>query len=439
MITNRHNRLAGFLILAMVLVTVLQGLLQLRLAFDPAWVAGGASWFAAVLLFRNAPRVLQIQVGLLLVIGLILMFYANGRGAEINFLQIVSGNSGLLAMIAAVGFLRLVAVPEAGQETNLPVGRRAYLHTLLGVNLLSSIINISAPMLIADRIHQQRPLQRFTAQSLTRVFCGCSSWSPFFGAMAVVLTYVSQAKLQWILVAGLPFTLLGLVVVYSEARLRYPKEVDGFIGYPIHLDSLKIPMLLVVSVIAGFWLLPQTPVLVVIASSALLVTTIVLFLRNRDSVWQQLGEQVVTGLPRMVNELSLFLAAGVLAAGMSAVIGIGDLDTGLTHFDVTSAIQLLGFMLVSAIIGIHPVILISSLTPLILTLEVNYNLLAVTYLFAWNLGTCASPLSGTNLIFQSRYNIPSWKAAVWSWPYVLVMYLLAAIWLQLVGDLLPAN
>jgi hypothetical protein len=435
--SNRCQALAGLLILVMVLITILNGLFRFSLPFNPAWIAGVASWLAAFLLVGNAPRILQVQVSILIVIGLILIFYAARQGAEINMLRVISSNSGLLSMIAAVGFLRLVAIPDTGKEEQLPVGRRSYLHTLLGLNLLSTIINISAPMLIADRIHRQKPLQRFTAQSITRVFCGCASWSPFFGAMAVVLTYVSQAQLLWIVIAGFPFTVMGLVVVYTEARMRYPQEVDSFVGYPMHLNSLKIPLILAISVALGFWLLPQTPVLVVIGSSALVVTALGLLIRNRASVMQQLGGYVVNGLPRMVNELTLFLAAGVLAAGMSAMIDNGALMVPVTTFDATTATQLLGFILMCAIIGIHPVILISSLTPLILTLDPNPNLLAVTYLFGWNLGTCASPLSGTNLVFQGRYDIPSWKAAIWSWPYMVGMFLLAAVWLQIVAKLFP--
>ena len=437
MFSYKRQALAGLLILAMVLITTLNGLFQFSLPFDPTWIAGVASWLAGFLLVGNASRILQVQVGILIVIGLILIFYAAGQGAEINMLGVISSNSGLLSMIAAVGFLRLVAMPDESEDDRLPIGRRSYLHTLLGLNVLSSIINISAPMLIADRIHRQKPLQRFTAQSITRVFCGCSSWSPFFGAMAVVLTYVSQAQLIWIVIAGLPFTIMGLLLVYSEARIRYPREVDNFVGYPMHLSSLRVPLILVTIVVPGFWLLPETPVLVVIGSSALVVTTLGLLVRNHASVMRQLGDYVVNGLPRMVNELTLFLAAGVLAAGMSAMIDNGVLVAPMTTFDATTATQLLGLILICAIIGIHPVILISSLTPLILTLDPNPNLLAVTYLFGWNLGTCASPLSGTNLVFQGRYDIPSWKAAIWSWPYVIGMFLLATIWLQVVANLFP--
>ena len=150
----------------------------------------------------------------------------------------------------------------------------------------------------------------------------------------------------------------------------------------------------------------------------------------------KLSHYVANGLTGMVNELTLFLAAGLLAAGMSAIISTGAIANPFVEFDALAASQLLAFMLLVSATGIHPIILISSLTPLILTLDPNPNLLAVTYLFAWNLGTCSSPLSGTHLVFQGRYGIPSWKAAIWNWPYAFVMWLIAVVWLQVVEILL---
>jgi hypothetical protein len=256
--------------------------------------------------------------------------------------------------------------------------------------------------------------------------------------MAVVLTYVSGAQLSWIIIAGLPFTIAGFLVVYSEARLRYPQQVENFVGYPMQISGLKVPMLLVLSVVIATWLLPDTSALVVIASCALLVTIITLLFRtNIASTRQQLADYIINGLPRMVNELTLFLAAGVLAAGMLAMIKNGAFSNPFVVFDALTAAKLLGIMVILAAMGIHPVILISSFTPLILALDPDPNLLAVTYLFAWNLGTCSSPLSGTHLVFQGRYGIPSWKAAVWNWPYAIVMWLIAVGWLQIVERFLP--
>ena len=98
--------------------------------------------------------------------------------------------------------------------------------------------------------------------------------------MAVVLTYVNDASLGWIIVAGFPFMLVGAIGVYIEARLRYPDEVENFVGYPTHIAALKIPAVLIVTVVAMSRLFPAIPILVLIALSALLVTTTTLLLRN---------------------------------------------------------------------------------------------------------------------------------------------------------------
>jgi hypothetical protein len=139
----------------------------------------------------------------------------------------------------------------------------------------------------------------------------------------------------------------------------------------------------------------------------------------------------------MVNELCLFLAAGVLAGGISALIQHGVFANPFIQFDSVTAAQVLAIMLLCAFFGIHPIIMISSFAPMIMTLNPDPNLAAVTFLFAWNLGTCSNPLSGTNLVFQGRYAIPGWKLAFWNWPYAIVMLALGAIWLQVVAKLFP--
>jgi len=232
---------------------------------------------------------------------------------------------------------------------------------------------------------------------------------------------------------GLPFAVAGFVAVYLEARYRYAREVEAFIGYPLKPKSLWIPGLLAVSVILGNKLFPHLSILIVIALGALLITVATLFIRaGLRGGFRQLREHVETGLPRTVNELVLFLVAGVLASGIASILQTGILVSPLSDFDISSAIAILGGMIIFAAAGVHPVILISGFTPLILALDPDPNLLAITYLFAWSLGTSASPLSGTHLVFQGRYAIPSWKAAMWNWPYVCVMYLFSSAWLAVI-------
>ncbi len=437
--TNRatRQRLAGLLILLMIAITVINGLTPLDLPFNPLWIGGCAAWLAALLLFADTTLVLKLQVSAILLAGIGLIGFANAHGATIDPDFIISSSTGLMTMIASVGFLRLVVIPDARSDERLPVGAGAYLRTLLGLNIASSVINISAPILISDRIHEYRALDRLTAQSFVRVFCGVSSWSPFFGAMAVVLTYVADARLLWVIVAGFPFMLIGLIGVYLEARLRFAKDMQTFVGYPTQLEALRVPALLILVTLIAAQLLPATPILVLISISALLVTLAVLMGRRglQDSLGR-LGDHVATGLPRIVNELCLFLAAGVLAAGISALIGHGVFTNPFSEFDAWTAVELLALIVAAGMFGIHPIVTISSLSSMLLGLDPNPELLAATFLFGWHLGTCASPLSGTNLVFQGRYGIPSWKMALWNWPYALTMLAVAALWLPVVNQVL---
>jgi hypothetical protein len=435
-VNARTGVIAGALVLVMVLLTILDGLLTLPDA--TRWLAAVTAWSAGVLLMPRASLLLRVQVGVLLAVGIGLIIHAARHGARFDGLQAVSANTGLLTMIAAVGFLRLVALPAAGEIRRLPTGRRAFLQTVASVGIFASVINISAPILIADRIHRERPLDRFTTRSIIRVFTAMSNWSPLFAAMAAVLTYVEGARLDLIVIACLPFSILCVLVVVAEARWRHGAEVKTFVGYPLEKESLLLPLLLMFGVALSTRAFPQIPILVVIAICALGLTTAFLLARSGPTpALASLKHHVTQNLPQMVGELSLFLAAGVFAAGVAAIIETGIVESPFTRFDGVTAIELLGLMLLAAIIGIHPIILVSSLTPMLMTLNPNPTLLAIVYLTAWNLGTQSSYLSGTNLVFQGRYGIPSWRSAIWNWPFVAVMFVVAAGWLLLLSACFP--
>ena len=172
----------------------------------------------------------------------------------------------------------------------------------------------------------------------------------------------------------------------------------------------------------------------IIALSGLLITTITLIVRKRTrGATHELRQHVEQHLPKSINELALFLAAGVLAVGIDSVLKTGAITLPINSFDVYTAIQLLGILILVAACGVHPVIMISGFTPLVMTLNPDQNLLALTYMFSWSLGVIASPLSGTHLVIQGRYSIPSWRLAIGNWGFAFTMYIIASGWLLLVG------
>ena len=409
----------------MVILTILQDSILPQHLVSSSWIPGVFGWIAAILLIDRIKPAQRWQIAAIAVFGAAIHFVAISRGADVDFGRIIGINTGLISMIAAVGFLRLVVSPGQADE-KLPVGNRSYYRTMAGVWLFGSVINISAPIIFADRLAQRDGLGRLAAQSIVRVFTSCSGWSPFFGGMAVVLTYVPNVNLGLVMLLCLPFSLLGLAIVLAEGRIRFGEEVRRFRGYPVRFSSLWVPAVLAFVVMLLSWLAPSWSVLTHISIAALAVSIIGLKIwRSWSELIQELTRHVTNHVPGMINELSLFLVAGILATGLASFLAS---DIGLiprSEFALSQAIVLLGVMVLLAVAGVHPVVTISGATPILLSFDPNPNLLAIVYLLAWSLGTCASPLSGTHLVFQGRYGISNWRAAVGNWNYVAVMYIAA--------------
>jgi len=427
----------------MILLTLISDISEDAL---PLWVAGIVGWCAVVLLFAGVKKSQRYQTILIILVGLILLVVGQVQDGSALWLQAIGNNAGLVSMLASVGFLRLIALPSnqakktatataIKQSASLPVGFRSFVKTLAGVCLFGSVINISAPILFADRLYKHDALGRLATQSITRVFTSTSTWSPFFGGMAAVLISVPDMRLGFVIIACIPFAIASFIVVVLEVRLRYWEQVQTFKGYPVNFYNLWIPAALASIILVLTHLAPAWSVLTRISLSALILSIVVLLWRERGGGVKSLARFVVEGLPTMVNELQLFLAAGVLAAGLATIINDGFLPV-LPDFTAATAAILLGAMILLAVLGVHPVVLVTGTTPLILSLNPQPDLLAVCYLLAWGLGTCASPLSGTHLVFQGRYGIPSWKGALWNWPYVAFMYLLAVLLLYVVASVL---
>ncbi|MBE0583262.1 MAG: hypothetical protein IH612_05800 [Desulfofustis sp.] len=425
------SRLAGLLLGLMTLASIGHGLVPAL----PLWPAGLLAWSGAALLASRASRAQFVQIGFLLLIGLLALATAVSLGAAVPWLRLLDSNAGLLSMLAAISFLQLLPIKAERAESATSRGPGAFSRTLLSVAVFGGFINLSAMLLVADRLSRTHPLSAFACQSITRAFSGCPAWSPFFAGMAVVLTYVPDTSLMLVMAVGLPFAVLGLLIVFVEARWRYRLELQEFEGYPLTVANLWLPCLLAAAVGLGHLVLPRTSIMDIIALAALAVTVGVLAVSHGAvEAGRRIGGFVQRGLPAMVGELLLFLAAGVLAVGLRALVTVMHLSLPLiTVFDATAAGLLLALLIVPSMLGAHPIITISVIVPLLAPLDPDPQLLAVTLLFGWGLGTCAGPMSGTHLVMQGRYGISSLKGALRNWPYVALMYPVGLLFLFLVA------
>lgn len=423
------QRLPGWLILAAIALSVARGLG----APLPGVVPGLAFWCAGLLLAGRIRGAQRLQTGLMLLVGVAGMAYAAAVGGAPAWAMALGHNQALLAMLAGVSFLRLVALPEVDRGEPDPRGAGALWRTLLGVHLFGAVINLSAVMIFGDRQSRRAALTPLQAVVLSRGFALAAHWSPFFAAMGVALSHAPGADWKTVSLVGLPLALTGLVL--SGWRLTRQGRAADFVGFPARFEAMWIPAALAAVVLAWHQWVPEQPILTQISTASIVLTILVLLFRLRRGAGHRLVRHVDQGLPGMSGELALFLAAGVLAAGIHSVVqGVGwqlaDVEFG------AGGATLLLFVLVSlSVVGVHPVIGISVASGILAPLSPDPELLAVTYLMAWATGVSVSPFSGMHLGMQGRFGVPAAGFLRWNGPFTLAMLAVHAVALQLFGAL----
>ncbi|MBE2294410.1 MAG: hypothetical protein IAF00_05640 [Phycisphaerales bacterium] len=426
---NRRDALAGVLLALMIAISVIPGASLL-----PAGLLG---WAAILLLSYRLGRRQRIQSAWLIGLGCAGIAWGILHGTPLNATRILASNQGLISLLAAVSFLRLVARPGGSDpDQPMPRGRKALWRTLLGVHLFGAVINLSAIAILGDRMATHGRLGKRRALALSRGFAAAAFWSPFFSAMAAALTYAPGARLSIVVLGGLPMAAFALWLSARDIDPENPRLGAPFIGYPMRFSALWVPGLLAIIVLSIHVLAPNWSILAVIALSAPLLTISVLVVQRGVAAWLPIKEHITRGLASTVNELALFLASGVLAAGLISATSAFGGWLPFAQFGAPQASLLLLVMIGAATLGVHPVITIASFGAWLAPLHPNPNLLATTFLMSWAIGVPANPLSGLHLMMQGRYGIDGYAFLHWNTAFVLKCLGAAIVLLHIYAALL---
>lgn len=433
------SALAGVALL-LTIVTGSVGMLSQWVSLMPA---GLFAWIAGILLWPTVPRQSKIQVTVLLVVGFGLIGWVMVRGGEIPWQLLIKGNAGLIAMLAAVSFLQIVGPMGTTQSQHYPRGRKALWQTLLGVHFVGAVINLSTVFIMARALASKGRLGRQHYISLSRLFGAAAFWSPFFASMAAALIYAPGAQLTSLILFGLPLAAVSLLLTAFDVSAVGVKD---FHGYPISISSLWLPGALAFSILSLHALDPNISILGLIAALVPAISVAVVFLRGsnagrKDNQYKQqnktptalrtLHRHVTVNLPKMSPELSLFLGAGVMAAGIATVVLEFNLAFPASSFGGGEAASLLVLLVLAAMVGVHPIIGVAAASPVILPLNPDPSLLASTFLAAWGIGVAASPLSAMNLALQGSFSMRAFDILRWNGRYAALMVLAAGLLLQL--------
>lgn len=384
------------------------------------------AWIALALLWPGIGRRQQAQALVFITVGLAAVFWGASRGAPLRVDSLLAQNQPILSMLASITLLRLLNRPPRTDEPALPRGLGAYVQSMLGVHAFGSVINISAVILMSDRLARMQPLGLDQAQLFSRAFSAVAFYSPFIGGVALGLAYTPGSNPLVMMLFGLPLAAAAFLWLYWYASSGRAGDVESFGGYPLQPQDLKVPLALGAGVLLAYLAMPGYSVLTLITLvTPAVVLGVLLKRRGVRGLPPALAEYVRERAPQMGGELALFLGAGVLAAGVvAAAHGTGDWVL-LPRLDGFHASLLVLAFIVMSLACIHPAVLVGVTVALVETMEFDPTLLATTFAMGWGLGCAVNPLSGVNVVLASRYGADNWRIARSNVAYSATLYVVA--------------
>jgi hypothetical protein len=419
----------------------------------PDWLPGILAWAAAFPLWHRLGGRQRTMVVVMGTLGAAGMAWGALQGQSGLLSKALTMNTMIIAMLVGVAFLPLVTVRDTVREmagdAPLRRGRLALLRTIAGVHVFGAVINLTAALIAADRLRRapgpgvpvpdypvppDGTLTRQQAMALGTAFSTCAFWSPFLGAMAVALTVAEGSSLFTLVLMGLPLGAIATLVLWawlSTARFDHARDFEG---YPVDLGGLWLPFALAIGVFAIHEWKPSWSIQPVIATLAIVLTALALTARRgAAAAVARLRQHVPARLPGLAGELWIFLAAGLLASGLSALLTLLDIGAPFTQFGGFEASLVLVVCTLVAWAGLHTIVSIPLVGVLLAPLAPEPNLLALAFLCAWAVGLPACATSGTVLTMQARYGIPIGTYMRWNLPYLAVMLLVSIAALNLYG------
>lgn len=349
-------------------------------------------------------------------------------------------NQDLVAMLASGAFIRgVLTFSDAPAQAKLR-GRPAVLRTAVVTSFVSSVLNMVSIGIIGDRLERKGRLSMNNAALLAQSYAVAALWSPFWTITALVVVYFPSVSLLPQGSVGIVFAIVLLLFIsFWNASRRSPEELEEH-GYSLQPRMLFLPIALIVIVLGGHFLLPDTPVprLVTLASLAVPLVFGLVRLGVRTTAGR-FARVVTHGLTSSANESSLFIAAGIFTVGGSMLFAHLPFNLSSITPTVLSAWLLAVAIVLLAMVGVHPIVSISIASAMMLLVPGGETLYAAAIAWGWCIAAPIGPLAGTIIYISQRYQLRDRSLIAANVPFAIIAIVLAfpAIWLvQVVGSAL---
>ena len=383
-------------------------------------IATTLAWLFVLVELPRLSRRQVTPVAVLCVLGCLATLWAWSATGQIDLLALGSEHIKLAMLLTAVHFIRLATRLHSGDKIK---GIKSFIATFAGMHVFSSVANFSSLILVGDQIRKaNKQLSGPSYNLLSRGFSLAIFWSPFLSMLPLALELVPGLEIRPLYPWALATVVFGLLLTVLESRWRHREEIAEYRGYPMRLDTLALPAVLIGTLMLSHWLLPDVPMVAIISTVAVAVPLVWILIRDRGAGFgSTLKRQVDQQLPTARPEISLFIAAGFLAASVKACIAAGLISAPFDHTIALIAAAAMLIIYVFSLFGIHQFALMSMLAGLMAEVTTTPVLMAIGYITGVSLAMSGSPFSGLNAILQGHFGTSSRTVFAQNVPYTIAM------------------
>ncbi|MCP8617294.1 hypothetical protein [Salirhabdus salicampi] len=377
-------------------------------------------------------KVPKLLICVLLFVSSILFIKGGSLSAVMNGLN---ANVGLLCIFI---FIPLISIPiHAGKYLQyletifhhyIKTSRQLYTYLQMTIVGIGSVMNLGTiPIMYhVTGTPSFKTYEEARLKALNRGFSLSFLWSPYFISIALIISYFNVTWLE-LFPIGITIAMIGVLLgLLFEGKTNETITIESNEDI-LSLKKAKKKLLELFSIIMSMTAMTMIieyyspfSVITVIPLAAIVVATIwSLVYQSPKAFLTKLFAYTQERLPRMGNELSLFIAAGVFGV---AIINAGASDWILSFLNVLGVshalllIPLLGVSIVLlSFVGIHPIITITAISVTISSSPLFINdhlIISIGLLSSWMVTVMASPLSATNLMVANLANSNSIKVGL---------------------------
>ncbi|MBG9657906.1 hypothetical protein [Cytobacillus firmus] len=306
------------------------------------------------------------------------------------------------------------------------------------VNQLTAASNIKSPRLVANAINRG---------FVTTIF-----WSPYFSAMALVL---SQLPIKWtsIVMYSIGLAIIGMLVslLLDRKQINASKPVEAktvtewdeaqYTNARKKVTELFTYLIVITAAVLLLEFLTGYSIVLMICFVSLLFPLFwCVFSKKGTHYMHEFKNHMYIGIPRMKKEIVLFLIAGFFSgafihADLSNRL-VSFIQTVFGSFHLGTSFFLASIVFMTALIGIHPIVVVTiyvtSLTPELIGLSPEY--FAILLLASWGITNTVAPATAVNNLLANLLKVDLIELSIrWNIKYVIIMLIIIPFYLEILG------